>query len=188
MAAAVEAGGEEEAEEVAADYTQEAEEGPQDRNRVGNHTTTSPPDYRNEKIKNKYKDDIYHSYGYCADPDLPGWKNKEAYILQLSPEQYLSRPSNMACHNYCKYSAMPTGTRSLLGLVLKYCLRKARPNNAYDKTIARFRTNIRSIAHFHFHPPEEEEDKIRYIPGLYHKGDWDPPSSIKEVEDSINNF
>ena len=78
-----------------------------------------------------------------------------------------------------------SGTKSLLGLGLKYCLKKAHPNNDLTKTIDRFWTNVRRISHFYYNEQINESDAITYIPGLYLKGDWDPPTPTKEIKKSI---
>mmetsp|Transcript_18789 Transcript_18789/g.39387 ORF Transcript_18789/g.39387 Transcript_18789/m.39387 type:complete len:131 (+) Transcript_18789:1198-1590(+) len=72
----------------------------------------------------KYKKEIHNNFGFCADENAPGWKNKENYILQLTLIQYFAQPTNMACHNYCTIKTIPSGTKSLLGLGLKYCLKR----------------------------------------------------------------
>ena len=77
----------------------------------------------NRKIE-KYVKEIERQYGYCADPNLPCWKNVENYMLQMSVSEWFARPTNMACHDYCKYNPMPPGLRSFLGNGLKYCVRR----------------------------------------------------------------
>ena len=106
-------------------------------------------------------------------------------------QDYLSRPSNMACHNYCEpKSSMPQGVKSLLGLGLRYCIRAPKPSNDLDKTIERFKNDARRISHFIFNPPDVEEDRgVQYIPELYIKSDWIPPESVsKTIERCIKSF
>ena len=67
-------------------------------------------------------------------------KNIENYVLKMTPQQYYSRATKMACHDYCIINPMPVGTRYLLGLGLKYCLKKPRPTNRFDKTTQDFKT------------------------------------------------
>ena len=81
---------------------------------------------------------------------------------------------------------MPPGTKSLLGLGLKYCIKRPRPTNKLDNTINRFKNDVRRIHFFKMNPMEE--DNGRYIPGLYIKSGWDPPLASDRIEDCIVNF
>ena len=115
----------------------------------------------------KYKQQQSDIYGFCADPDQPSWKNIESYILQMPPYLYKSKIANMSCHNYCEpKSTMPSGIKSLLGMGLKYCIKVPRPTNKLSKTFDRFREDVRRIAFFKKHPPEDESS---YIAKLYIK-------------------
>ena len=92
----------------------------------------------------------------------------------------------MACHDYCAIKPMPPGTKSLLGLGLKYCIKRPRPTNKLDNTIDRFKNDVRRIHFFKMNPMEE--DNGQYIPGLYIKSGWDPPLASDRIEDCIVNF
>jgi len=92
----------------------------------------------------------------------------------------------MAYHDYCTIKPMPPGTKSLLGLGLKYCIKRPRPTNKLDKTIDRFKNHVRHIHFFKMNPMEE--DNGQYIPGLYIKSGWDPPLASDTIEDCIVNF
>ena len=65
---------------------------------------------------------------------------------------------------------MPTGTKSLLGYGLKYCIKMPLPTNKWKKTLERLKNDVRRIAFFKFNPPEEppatEGPERRYIPEL----------------------
>ena len=93
-----------------------------------------------------YKNEIMCLYGYCADGNLPTWKNQENYIGSMTPTEYLARPTNMACHNLCENNPMPQGTRRLLGLGLKYCTLRARPTNRINQTIEKTKQDVRRMA------------------------------------------
>ena len=134
----------------------------------------------------QYKKQITNYFGYCADPSLPPWANKLDYIKRMTVEQYSSRPANMGCHDYCMIKAMPPGTKSLLGLGLKYCIKRPHPTNKLDNTINRFKNDVRRI-HF-FKMNSTEEDNGGYIPGLYIKSGWDPPLASDKIENCIVNF
>ena len=55
-----------------------------------------------EKKIEMYRTEIENSYGYCIGGNLPLCKNKEIYIGAMTPADYLSRPTNMACHDLCQ--------------------------------------------------------------------------------------
>jgi len=81
---------------------------------------------------------------------------------------------------------MPADTPSLLGLGLKYCIKKPRPTNNLDTTIEQFKTDIRRT--YFFKANNIEEVPGSYIPCLYIKGDWEPPEANKRIEQCITNF
>ena len=100
----------------------------------------------------------------------------ETYILQLTPLQFSTRITNVACHNYCVLRPMPLRMKSLLGLGLKYCIKQPLPSNNWKQTLTRLKKDVHRIRFFKLHPPEEDDnDEIRYIPGLYFKNEaWEP--------------
>lgn len=71
---------------------------------------------------------------------------------------------------------MPLQIKSLLGLGLKYCIKKSLPSNDWKRTLERLKQDVRRIRFFKLHPPEEEDNnEITYIPGLYFKSEgWEP--------------
>ena len=81
---------------------------------------------------------------------------------------------------------MPPGTKSLLGLSLNYCIKCPHPTNKLDKTINRFKNNVRRLHFFKMNLIEEDNDD--YITGLYIKSDWGPPLASDKIEDCIINF
>ena len=85
---------------------------------------------------------------------------------------------------------MPNGVRSLLGLGLNYCIQTPAPSNDLEATIERFTNDVRRVSFFVTNPPEPEDPTvIRYIPELYIKSDWTPPTSADpQIEDCIDSF
>jgi hypothetical protein len=84
---------------------------------------------------------IYHTkihclkkFGFIADPKLPLRKNVEKHI-GACPSPLFCQPSNLAFHNLCNNNNIPTGTKQLLGLNLKYCLSTNHKNNNINKTV-----------------------------------------------------
>ena len=105
----------------------------------------------------------------------------------MSVSQWFSRPTNMACHDYCKYNPMPPGLRSLLRNGLKYCVRRPRPTNDLKRTLKRFKRDVRTK--YMFKDEIEEPPGVRYIPGLYIRNDdWKPPPASAKVEKCLSNF
>ena len=105
----------------------------------------------------------------------------------MTLQQYHSQATNMACHNYCIINPMPVRTRSLLDLGLKYCMKKPRPTNRFDKTVDSFRNDARQIAYFHENPREETEETT-YIKELYLKSNREASKAREEVRQCITNF
>ena len=93
-----------------------------------------------------YKCEIKNLHGYCADGNLPAWKNKEIYIGNMTPFEYLSRPCKFTCHDLSRSNPMPQGARRLLGLGLKFCTLCARPTNRINNTIKRVKEDVRRMA------------------------------------------
>ena len=139
-----------------------------------------------------YKDKFVEAYGFCADPKKPTWNNLEDYLLRMTPNQYFARPTNMACHNYCTLKHMPAGTKILLGLGLKYAVKRPRPTNLTKRTLTRFKEDVRRKCFWLLTPPkanQPEGEKDTYIPGLYIKSNWIPPEcKIKELETAMAAF
>ena len=142
-----------------------------------------------KKRLNNFKEKITSYHGFCADPTKEAWENKLDYVRQMTVEDYLSRPTNRACHNYCQSLSMPFGTRNLLGLGLKYCVKHARPTFGLKITMERFKSDVRRLHWFIENPPEEDDDNPRkYTPGLYWKSTWDPPAATHKIERCLNRF
>ena len=57
----------------------------------------------------KYMSKVENSFGFCADPNLPVWKNVENYISQMTPTEFYGNPYNSAFHNLCKKLSSPQG-------------------------------------------------------------------------------
>lgn len=52
----------------------------------------------------------------------------------------------------------------------------------------RFRNDIRRIWFWKHHPPDDEENEVTYIPGLYLKSGWEPDPATKTIEKCMNLF
>ena len=109
-------------------------------------------------------------------------------MSNMTVSEWFARPTNMACHDYCRHMPMPRGLKSLLGKGLKFCIRRPRPTNNIKKSLKRFKKDVRRIAMFKENPSPEEPG-VRYIPGLYIKNDkWKPSLANDKVEQCLANF
>ena len=131
--------------------------------------------------------DVKNAHGFCADPGVPTWMNLKNYYRCMSPIDFLGRPHDGSFHNLCKQTPIPTGTKSLLNMGLKFCPTRPRPTNNLNKTFKRFRRDVRRAAYHHFNPPRKRPG-IRYIPGLYISQKWNAPDRYPAVERCLDDF
>ncbi len=84
---------------------------------------------------------------------------------------------------------MPAGAKHLIGLGLKYCIKRARPTKNIVKSIERFNNNVRRIAFFKFNPKENDDNNNDdYIPGLTIPSGFTFDYSTTEIEKCLANF
>ena len=129
-------------------------------------------------------------YGFVADVSKPLWQNIDQAMESLSMQEYCSRPSNMACHNYLSFNPLPSGTRDLLGLGLNYCIVPHHIETT-NHTFDRFRQDARRIYTMSQAEPEENDPNQYgpdYIPSLYIKSDYPWKPVTDDIEDAINSF
>ena len=105
----------------------------------------------------------------------------------MTPTDFAGRPTNTGHHNLCKKNPVPAGTRSLLGMGLKFCPTQPRPTNNVNKTLKRFGRDIRRIAYLYYNPPKKKPG-IRYIPELYISQKWNAPERYPHVEKCLEDF
>jgi hypothetical protein len=81
--------------------------------------------------------------GFISDSKTPIWKNKINALKAIDPAKLeLRQPTNLAFHNLSD-TKLPTGTKCLLGLSLKFCLEQNRPKHAIETTIQNMKRSIR---------------------------------------------
>ena len=105
----------------------------------------------------------------------------------MSSIDYLGRPTNAVFHNFCKKTQIPPGTKSLLSKGLKFCPTRPRPTNNVNKTMKRFRRDIRRKAYHYYNPPRKKPG-IHYIPSLYISKKWNAPEYYPWVEKCLDDF
>jgi len=82
------------------------------------------------------------AYGFYANPKFTLQKNFNNMLNNsVAPPQYL-QPKNLAFHNLCKLNKLPTGSKVLLGLNLKFCLANKMITNDISKTMLHMARSI----------------------------------------------
>jgi hypothetical protein len=108
----------------------------------------------------------------------------------MTPHEYYTRPGNMSFHNLCTTAKTPPGTAALLGLGLKYCIKPPCPYQDIDRSMRRFRRDIRLHCRFNLDSTTDEDDTtdVDYIPGLYIASKWMPPHAPDKFEFAFDHF
>jgi hypothetical protein len=107
----------------------------------------------------------------------------------MSPNEYYTRPGNMAFHNLCTTATPPPGTAALLGLGLKFCIEPPRPYQNLDNSMRRFRRDMRLHCAFKLDEVTIKDDpKEDYIPRLYIPSKWHPPLAPDTFEFLFDSF
>ena len=90
---------------------------------------------------------------------------------------YLSRPSNLACHDLTTYIKPPANLKSLLGLGLKFCPIPKQTISNYSSTHKRFLRNIYIKDIFAGNDPNPN-----FNPRLYIRSKWEPqPNQVSSI-------
>ena len=126
------------------------------------------------------------NFGHCADPALPDWKNALNYVASSPAAVFFKRVINRSCHVLCKNP--PRGATKVVGIGLKFCIKKIRPPNCLKASFERLTEDIRWTAHFR-KQPREPDGKITYIPELHYRNIMNfAPQASKVIESSLKLF
>jgi len=125
------------------------------------------------------------NFGFVSDPKLPLKKNFNNR-LRTKPSCLFGQPSNLTYHNLCGNENIPTGTKQLLGLNLKYCLATNRLNNNINKTVRKMAYSIRTKLFLDSigHSTNQEYEKQIYVKN----SSWNPPPASLFLENKITEF
>lgn len=93
--------------------------------------------------------------------------------------------SNLHFHQSTK-APLPPGTKSLLSLGLKFCIRHGKPTNNIEKSVEQFQHDVRTRVWV----AEQGEDNDRdFNPKLYLKNPfWDPSWAGDQMEAALESF
>jgi len=124
-------------------------------------------------------------YGLYADPRLTITQNFNK-TLQRSDSVSHYLPTQLTFHNLCTTNKIPTGTRQLLGLNLKFCLASKRLTENINYTIKNMAYCIRNAYYLKQSNTANDTD---YIKQIYVKNtQWHPPPAPIHVEDKMTAF
>ena len=103
------------------------------------------------------------------------------YVGQMDPSAYCALlATNKKYHNYCEDKAIPIGIAPILGLGLKFCIKKPRPPVKSASILCNhLYTQVRRVAYF----SNKEVSEDDYNPKLYLPSKWKPKPADKEIEE-----
>ena len=79
---------------------------------------------------------IQQAYGFVTNPDRTSWENVIQVVREMSVRDLSMQVENMKTHNLCRTLTPSAGFKELLGLGLKFCIKKKLPPDDSDYTMA----------------------------------------------------
>jgi hypothetical protein len=123
-------------------------------------------------------------FGLYADPLLTITQNFNKLQKSTNATHYLL--TQLTFHNLCTTNKIPTGTRQLLGLNLKFCLASKRLTENINYTIKNMAYSIQNAYYLKQSNAANDTD---YIKQKYVKNtQWHPPPAPIYVEDKMTEF
>jgi hypothetical protein len=101
------------------------------------------------------------------------------YRMESPFQQIVIDPVNQAFHDLCRVLTPPPGTKQLLRIGLKYCLKETPSSKVIQEGNTHLTRDIRCHQLFHFQPPPEEPAILD--PKLYIKSKWEPRCVSEET-------
>jgi hypothetical protein len=89
--------------------------------RIATNKKTPPKNRYLHTLLQWTKESCLQTFGFIANPNLSLQKNFNITI-QTVPSHLFLQPKNLTFPNFCKDFTLPTGSKELLGLNLKFCL------------------------------------------------------------------
>lgn len=130
---------------------------------------------------------IKRVYGFDIDTTQTALANSARVIQSEQADSLLCNITNKAFHNHCRDSTiLPPGTKSLLGLNLKFCIETPRPYQDIDDSLMQFKRSIDLYCHLKRKGVEDDDD---YNPRLYKPlKDWNPDPMDRDHEYAFDRF
>ncbi len=102
------------------------------------------------------------------------------------PSELYTQPKNLAFHNLCVANKLPSGTRQLLGLNLKFCFATSHVQSGINQTVLRMARSIRTMYFLKQNGigGNDSYDKQIYIQNKQ----WHPPPAPLNIEEKITEF
>ena len=142
-----------------------------------------------EQRLSTFRRKIKEQYGFVADPSLPLWENAKNALDEIpfagtTGAVSSSKITNMTCHYLLLSSQAPTGTGTLLGLGLNYCIKPPSSSRTKDSTFDRFKNDVRRLWTFVNNPPVDEGYNLK----MYHKSDYKFKRALNKIEKAMEDF
>eukprot|EP00956_Cyclotella_meneghiniana_P018244 scaffold30255_cov52-Cyclotella_meneghiniana.AAC.1 len=101
---------------------------------------------------------------------------------------YFNQPINKAIFDFTNSPLLPSGTKSLLALGLKFCLKSPKPTNKIKESLERFKQYVRT-KHWLLRWMLNDDDDRYFNPKLYLRNpNWDPQDSEDAIESALDKF
>jgi hypothetical protein len=125
------------------------------------------------------------SFGFCSDPEQSKCKNFNSALSNVTQTLH-KQPTNLTFHNLCNKQQLPTGTRHLLGLNLRFCLTPNSLNENIKKAMLKMAYSIQT--HYHLKNTSASTE-ANYIPQIYLRNkNWNPLPVPIQIEDQLTVF
>ena len=125
------------------------------------------------------------NYGFYAKPEY-NIQKKFNFCISQGQSSSCMQPTNLQFHNLCKENVLPSGTRQLLGLNLKFCISSNQIKNNINKTVLQMARSIRTRYYLKELNIDNSADYEKQI-YLKDKG-WHPPPAPLHIEDKLTMF
>jgi hypothetical protein len=150
--------------------------------RIATNNKTLPKNMYLHMLLQRTKESCLQTFGFIANPNLNLQKNFNITI-QTVPSHLFLQPKNLTFHNLCKDFTLPTGSKELLGLNLKFCLATKHIPDDINKTMIQLARNIRTKFYL---KQQGASDNTSYDKQIYKKNlTWNPPPAPTLIEDKL---
>ena len=132
------------------------------------HTESSQYHWQEKSAKNATTKKLIAQFGFASNPTLSTRHNASITLATMPTWYYISRPSNLAFHDFTKQHKPEKNLRSLLGLGLKFIPTPSLTNSWSRLKESSYDRLFRSVhLRFHFAGKPPNEGTTSYDPKLY---------------------